>query len=581
MLRCTNRFSVFRKVLLLFILLVFPMYMSSFYLILRGQSSIRKEILKAAEAKASFYMSSLEAQLYNVMQLQLDILNDKNIDMLQKSHSEISEVETFQILNQIRNTLWDTANMNQYIKEITVYLPVVGKKVTTQSILPIDNEEYYIYLSRSNVENLPFCLIGDDYYMNMTPQFYGKSEQLSKINRMFVVSICISKEAVLTTMKDIPGIEGGNVLLISDGRGLDFSLDNAEKYKMGVEKLLDDQWLQQKKHEKVNIEGTIYYVFFNPSSFLHSVLVVFIPESNFLNTLKMFSIWIWVISALMLLLVGIFSFWLKGIIAQPLKRLMDALEKVEVGTVDIQVEYSKNDEFGHIYRQFNYLVNRLKELVSDVYRKELMLKEAEFKQLQYQINPHFLYNSLLIVSALVQLEDVDCALKLIRHLSSYYQYITKEVSNDVELIKEVSHARDYCEVQNIRFQGRITAEFDELPEHMRDFRVPRLILQPIIENAYKHGLKNKLKDGMLKISYVDDGKYFRIVVEDNGEELTEEVLEGLRNVISQDDDKEWTGTGIKNVHNRLRMRFKGESGVRVERSPMGGLRVSLVMRKEC
>jgi len=336
-----------------------------------------------------------------------------------------------------------------------------------------------------------------------------------------------------------------------------------------------------KKHEKVNIEGTIYYVFFNPSSFLHSVLVVFIPESNFLNTLKMFSIWIWVISALMLLLVGIFSFWLKGIIAQPLKRLMDALEKVEVGTVDIQVEYSKNDEFGHIYRQFNYLVNRLKELVSDVYRKELMLKEAEFKQLQYQINPHFLYNSLLIVSALVQLEDVDCALKLIRHLSSYYQYITKEVSNDVELIKEVSHARDYCEVQNIRFQGRITAEFDELPEHMRDFRVPRLILQPIIENAYKHGLKNKLKDGMLKISYVDDGKYFRIVVEDNGEELTEEVLEGLRNVISQDDDKEWTGTGIKNVHNRLRMRFKGESGVRVERSPMGGLRVSLVMRREC
>lgn len=128
MLKCVNRFSVFRKVLLLFVLLVFPMYMSSFYIILKGQSRIRKEILKSAEAKASFYMSYLEAQLYNVMQLQLDILNDKNINMLQRSDADISEVETFQILNEIRNTLWKTANMNPYIKEITVYLPVAKKK---------------------------------------------------------------------------------------------------------------------------------------------------------------------------------------------------------------------------------------------------------------------------------------------------------------------------------------------------------------------------------------------------------------------------------------------------------------------
>ena len=579
MFRSLNRLSVFWRVLLLFIALMIPMYLSSIYITFKGREGIQSEILKSAESKGNFYMIQLETQLYNVTRLHINILNDKNIRTLQRTDINISLAESFSMLNSIRNMLKETANMSSYIKEIAVFLPVVGKKVTTQSITPLDNQEYNTYLKNSSVENLPFCYIDGDYYINMTPEFSDKSMPLVNDTHPFVVSTCISKEAVQTSIKDIAGVDGGGAFLVSDGKGLDLLASNNDRLRVELEEILPALTSQGKKSYNIQVKGMRYHVFLNPSSFLHTVLVTYIPENSFIGTLRIFSSWIWIMSILMLLLVSVFSFWIKGMIIRPLTRLIEALKHVEDGIDDVKVNYENDDEFGHIYSRFNYLVDRLKHLVADIYKKELMLKEAEFKQLQYQINPHFLYNSLLVVNGLIKLGEIDGALKLTSHLSSYYHYVTKELPEEVELIKEVNHVKDYCQIQNIRFQDRIVSEFEEIPEHMKEFSVPRLILQPIVENVYKHGLKNKIKNGRMRLSSDDSEEYFKIIVADNGDELDDKMLENLKNEINKDDSKELPVTGIKNVHNRLRIRFKGESGVMVDRSTMGGLQVTLSIYK--
>ncbi|AEE96991.1 sensor histidine kinase [Mahella australiensis] len=568
-----HRLSVFWKVLLVFILLIFPMYMSGVYVVMKGQSSVRDELLKAAESKGKFYISSLESQLYNAMRLQLNVLNDADIATLNRSETSISPVDRVIMLNRVRDTLRNVANMNDYIEEITVYLPSQNIKVTTQTIMPIDMNEYNIFLKNTVVENLPFCNIDGCYYINMTPEFYSQTMPYRSDN-MLLVSARISQKAISSSMVSIAGVEGGGSLLISDGRGLDISSgDVKDALRDAVAAWPFDGDIAR----EVDINDTGYQIFFSPSQFLHSALVIYMPESGFMQTLKSFSGWIWIISALTVLLVMVFSVWIRGMIAKPLEKLIAALRQVEDGVIDVQVDYGKNDEFGYIYKQFNHLVGQLKELISDVYRKELMLKDAEFKQLQYQINPHFLYNSLLVAKGLIEFGYNDAAVQLTGHLSGYYQYITKALPGDVKLEQEIEHIRNYTEVQNIRFQGRIKCEIQEADECIKNIRVPRLILQPIVENAYKHGLKNKLNGGLLRVSFCKEQNYVHITIEDNGEELTDQVLDEMRYELSQPECIEVAGTGIKNVNDRLRIRFGRDSGVKVGRSVLGGLKADIVI----
>ena len=523
-------------------------------------------------------MSQLETQLYNVMRLQLNILNDENIQELQRLDIEIKPAECIYKLNSIRDKLVETMSMNMYIKEITVYLPLMGRKVTTQSVLPLETEEYHIFFKKASIEQLPFSYIDQDYYINMTPDFSDQSSQMAGEPKMHVVSICVWKEVIQSEMEDMIG-EEGRAILIGDGRGLDLQSELDESFRKVMDETMNPLPLKNNMSDHMKIEGEQYHIFLYPSTFLHSVLAIYIPNKTFMKPLWIFSSWIWLLSILTLILVALFSIWMKGIIVRPLEKLIEALKHAEDDTNNVRVNYNKDDEFGDIYRQFNYLVDRLKLLIADVYKKELALKDAEFKQLQYQINPHFLYNSLLVTNGLITLDETDGALKLTRHLSSYYQYITKGQAGEIELYKEVQHAMDYCEVQGIRFQGRIQSQFDEIPKHVRNFCVPRLILQPIVENGYKHGLKNKRQNGRLRVSVTESGSYIQINVEDNGEELTDRILASLGSQINEDDNGTM-GTGLINVHNRLRIKFKEDSGLRMDRSNMGGLRVMLLIYRK-
>ncbi|HHY82987.1 MAG TPA: histidine kinase [Clostridiales bacterium] len=573
--RFFNRLSVFWRVLFLFVVLVFPMYLFSVYITIQGQNSVRSELLKLSESKGNYYISQLETQLYNVMRLQLNILNDDDVQELQRSDIQLQPSECIYKLNNIRNKLIETASMNMYIKEITVYLPLVGRKVTTQSILPLDMEEYLKFFKHSSIHDLPFSFIDNEYYINMTTDFSNQPVHSMNEPKLHVVSISIWKESILSEMVEIAG-EDGSAYFISDGRGLDLAVQGSESIKKHIKDKFHSISLGSSLCDQFSIDKKQYHMFLNSSSFLHSMLAIVVPDNVYVKPLRVFNAWIWTLTALTLILVALFSIWMKSIIVHPLEKLITALKHAEDDTNNIRVVYRKNDEFGDVYRQFNYLIDRLKQLIADVYKKELMLKDAEYKQLQYQINPHFLYNSLLVTSGLIALGENDGALKLTKHLSSYYQYITKGQAGEIELIREVQHAKDYCEVQNIRFQGRIISQFEEIPESMAGFLVPRLILQPIIENAYKHGLKNKLRDGRLKVSFTEDSSYIKVIVEDNGDELTDQALSSLRHHIG-DIKGDQFGTGMKNVHNRLQIKFKKDSGIILDRSDMGGLKVTLLI----
>ena len=254
--------------------------------------------------------------------------------------------------------------------------------------------------------------------------------------------------------------------------------------------------------------------------------------------------------------------------------LVNGFAQVEKGTLDIELKYKIDDEFGYLYKRFNSMCRRLAALIEQIYEQKIRAQNAELKQLQYQINPHFLYNSLFILYRMAKMNEIEGILKLSQHLGGYYQFVTKSASDEVTLGAEIKHAMDYIQIQSIRYANRIKVEFPDVPEEMQSLIITRLILQPLIENSYNHGLSNKLSGGILKVNIVRDEEVLKIIVEDNGETMNEETLDKMKTALASVDHIEEDG-GLLNIHRRLIIRYGPESGLFLSIGAMGGLCVEM------
>ncbi len=258
-------------------------------------------------------------------------------------------------------------------------------------------------------------------------------------------------------------------------------------------------------------------------------------------------------------------------LTQPLTRLAKSAELVSKGNIDIEIEEIKTgDEIEVLNNAFSKMVRSIKEYVEELenkaeYERKLkeqevqnlrmknLLKESELRFLQSQINPHFFFNTLNIAIQLAFLENADRTAEFLGKVSELFRYALKSVEDKVTLKEEIEHTLNYMEVLKIRFGNRISFESEisqEIP--LEKVYVPRLILQPIVENAYVHGLKDVEKDGKISLKVKPEGDRILIEISDNGigmdKEKIKDILNGSGNTHK--------GIGINNVLERLQGFFK-------------------------
>jgi len=138
---------------------------------------------------------------------------------------------------------------------------------------------------------------------------------------------------------------------------------------------------------------------------------------------------------------------------------------------------------------------------------------------------------------------------------------------------------DYIEIQTIRFSERIVSEIENIPSDFQDVLIPRITLQPLLENCFKHGLVNKEADGIIRLSFTNSDNNIIICVEDNGDELSEASLQHIQRGLTRDEDSQTLG--IRNVHKRLQSYFGEDYGINVKRSRLGGLLVEITLPNGC
>lgn len=259
-------------------------------------------------------------------------------------------------------------------------------------------------------------------------------------------------------------------------------------------------------------------------------------------------------------------------ITKPLTKLTESAERVAKGDFEVMpLNIKSNDEIEILAEAFNEMLSNIREhidhltleselennlneqLLQNLNMKSL-LKEAELKRLQAQINPHFLYNTLNAASQLSMIEGADKTSEFIQKIAMYFRYMLRKIGQNVTIREELENVETYMFILKTRFGDRINFQ-TVIDERLLDYTMPSTVIQPIVENAYIHGLEDKEEVGIIQLNLFEDQGKICLEIQDNGKGMDESTLDYLLD-FSKNDDKETqknsSGIGMQNVVERLR-----------------------------
>jgi two-component system sensor histidine kinase YesM len=281
------------------------------------------------------------------------------------------------------------------------------------------------------------------------------------------------------------------------------------------------------------------------------------------------------------ILIGILFVWFStALLIHPLKDLTFVMNQIEKDVFDLRVRIRGKDEFGLLGRSFNRMMEKINYLISEVYKKEISQKEAEYKALVAQINPHFIYNTLETIRLLSSFGETSKVEEATVALAKLLKSNITTNSNKFNTVREeLSNINAYLTIQSMRFQDKIVVSVN-VDESLLNDVLPQFILQPIIENAYIHGLEHKVEDGNLFLNGFSDKFGMKFQVIDNGVGMSEETLKELLNEDkpeSASSEKSGSGTGVMNVHKRIRLMFGEPFGLTIQSSPSVGTIIEILL----
>ena len=258
----------------------------------------------------------------------------------------------------------------------------------------------------------------------------------------------------------------------------------------------------------------------------------------------------------------ILSMIISNQVAKPIVLLSKKMEHVEENNFNVKIDSKRTDEIGILQRKFKEMIDRIRELIEKDYKREMENRDAQFLALQSQINPHFLYNTLQVISGMALKKGAKEIYEMIQRLGGMFRYITNKRGDLVFIWEEVQHLQNYLYIQKVRFGENISIELF-VDEQVNDAIIPLLSLQPIIENSFKHGFESQIEKGVLKIDIQKVFDEIEIIIEDNGMGMSEEELEQVRNKLFTDSYLYNRSIGLKNVDTRIKLYFGHEYGVEI------------------
>lgn len=555
-----KRKSLQQKLAIIFTFIILFIVAFSLFLYKNATDTIREETYEKMSVQAEYYQKILEMEVSNGLTQQLEFFNNRRLVFLAKPNSGLSIYEERESVLDVRERIWIITESNSLIQGGILYIPGTEYRITSASInrmtqFDLDDMEYYLQTAG---EELHFD--GENFYsvrnnMNFVFIIFYSSRQIVENLSLFNVSA-----------------NGGSFIYHVNSDVMLESNSSEVTGRMILEQLVRDEQGVYERVQRVRLGNDNYLVFVGEQGKL-GIFVQYIEEASLMEKLNVF--WRYAILVLLLIIVMsvVFVLYTRRVIHDPLNILVQAFGKLKEGNFKEHIYHNNQDEFTYLYQSFNDMEDRLSQLIDEVYVQKNLAQYAQMKQLQAQINPHFLYNSFFLLRRRIKRQDYEGAEEIASHMGDYFKYLTRDGSDFISLKQEIEHAKSYAAIQQARFAGRVRVEFEQLPPEAENIIVPRLIVQPLLENAFGHGLEDKVSDGILRVGFQREENLFFICVEDNGEGIGDEVIADMRESLEEANPDEITG--MINIHRRLNTCFHGNGGLWIARSSLNGVAITI------
>ncbi len=308
----------------------------------------------------------------------------------------------------------------------------------------------------------------------------------------------------------------------------------------------------------VELEDNRYFMAYIPSNYLNWLYVTYIPYNDIFRAISVVKNMVWIVYVCLTLLAILAAVRFSRGITRPIESLSSKMKKVQFGEFDYGIDELTDsmpmDESGQLHRNFRIMVGRINELIRENYMKQLTIKESEYKALQAQINPHFLYNTLESINWLAKMDGQQQISRMVESLGFLFRSSIDLKAPLIPLREELQIVQNYITIQTIRFEERLNFSLN-IPQQFADALVPKLSLQPLIENSINYGLEQMVESCSISIEAVTEEDLLLLSVRDNGPGMDEAIIDKLS---SGELKSRGSGVGLRNIDERIKLLF-GES----------------------
>ncbi len=504
---------------------------------------------------------------------------------------EKEQPSTIQSNNSELNTIIDIIfKVNDDISGISIYRPKGGMISYTNPYSPF----YYTSGTKSRYSELIKQKSRGTILMRSTGDTLGQSMVLIKFYQPVeeheenaIVVIEKNWESYRDYFQDLGLLNNGSIVMInSDGQILmSFRNENA----IGDEELVrTGQFRDQLNNTAGMLETKAYgenkYVFYD-KSVSSGCTLLYIAGSDFFGEKSYSMYYIILSSSLLLIVVNILIVILfNRKVYRPITNMEGALHAIVTGDSELKVQdVQRGNELYPMYNDLNSLIVRLKQLIDSEYTAGIMKKQAEIDALQSQINPHFLYNTLESIRGQAIEEEVEGIEKMVKALADIFRYSITNKNAMVTLEEELKNIANYLNIQQFRFNNKFIV-INEIEEDTKNSLIPKLAIQPLVENAILHGLETKPGKGTLRIKTTSTLDSVLITIEDDGDGIDKETLDAIneclaRGINSRNECHVKIGLGLININERIKLIFDDSFGLRIFSMKHMGTKVELRIPK--
>lgn len=394
------------------------------------------------------------------------------------------------------------------------------------------------------------------------------------------VVLDISMENLRQIAQEGMGFDGTLMLLDKENQVLYMDMDKEENASVCRDV---EQWFSEKEIEKsgtatADLGGKGYLISGMELDIAGWKIVGLIPEQVIYEQLDMMKNMLLAVSVICICLSVVLAISVSDGVSRPVRDIRRAMKNMEHGDLEVHVESCRNDEMGALAASFNHMANKLKILVQEQEKAQEKLRRAELKALQAQINPHFLYNTLDSINWMARAGEIRQVGEMINSLSIFFRISLSSGKMFITVEEELRHVENYILIQKKRYEKYLDYKI-EVPTELYSCSCLKMILQPLVENAIYHGIKEKGQRGMICITAEALGDMLLFYVTDTGKGMSSEKLEELEQMMKKGIEYDSGSYGVINVQQRIQTCYGQRYGLHFQSEMGEGTQVTVVLPK--